>query len=330
MAAHAHPHSPQIISLQQLDGNDIASLLDEEVRIWQRRLHWDFASSANLIQRYVSLKALNGFAVWAGDHIAGYSYYVLEEHKALLGDLFLLDTIATPSMEQQLLEAMFHAIHQHSQITRVESQLMMLRWTPDMAKLSQQFPHLSPRSFLRNLMFADISKISVAPHPGIPANVEISPWNELAREEAAYLIAVSYQNHIDSKINDQYLNLQGTRKFLKNITLYPGCGEFSEGCSFIARDRTTGSLIGLCMASVVAQNVGHVTQLCVAPSAHGFGIGHELMRHSLLSLLAMGCDQASLTVTAENRGAIRLYQKFGFEVIRNFSAHVWQKNQSYN
>src|SRR5690606_33877960 len=116
------------------------------------------------------------------------------EHKALLGDVFLLDTVATPGMEQQLLEAMFHAIRQHSHITRIESQLMMLRWTPDMAKLSRQFPQLSASSFLRNLMVADISQISATPYSGIPSNVEISPWDEIAREEAAYLISVSYQD----------------------------------------------------------------------------------------------------------------------------------------
>jgi ribosomal protein S18 acetylase RimI-like enzyme len=55
----------------------------------------------------------------------------------------------------------------------------------------------------------------------------------------------------------------------------------------------------------------------------GTGIGHELLRRSLITLRDMGCHSASLTVTAANE-AVRLYERMGFRTIRKFAAYVWE------
>jgi ribosomal protein S18 acetylase RimI-like enzyme len=80
----------------------------------------------------------------------------------------------------------------------------------------------------------------------------------------------------------------------------------------------------LVLSSLVASDVGHITQICVAPEAKGEGIGYELMRHSLTALKQAGCEKTSLTVTASNTNAIRLYQMLGFRAMRRFSAYVWE------
>ena len=63
--------------------------------------------------------------------------------------------------------------------------------------------------------------------------------------------------------------------------------------------------------------------MCVTPAARGAGIGYELIRRSLDSLLRHGCRKVTLTVTAANTGAIALYERMGFRKTRNFSAYVW-------
>ena len=62
----------------------------------------------------------------------------------------------------------------------------------------------------------------------------------------------------------------------------------------------------------------------IAPEKRGAGLGRELLRRSLLAMRSSGCGVASLTVTADNVGAIGLYERFGFEVRRRFSAFVWE------
>ena len=60
------------------------------------------------------------------------------------------------------------------------------------------------------------------------------------------------------------------------------------------------------------------------PEKRGRGVGSELLWHSIQAFLEGGCEAASLTVTAENAGAVRLYQRIGFRTIRRFYAYVWE------
>ena len=82
-------------------------------------------------------------------------------------------------------------------------------------------------------------------------------------------------------------------------------------------------MCGVSLTSLVANEVGHVTQICVGPSYQGQGLGYELLRRSLTALAAQGCKSVSLTVTSANDAAVRLYQRMGFNTRREFAAHVW-------
>jgi len=137
-------------------------------------------------------------------------------------------------------------------------------------------------------------------------------------------MANSYRGHIDSQINDQYRSPAGARRFLANIIQYPGCGAFFAPGSFAAVDRSDGSLCGVSLASLVAHDVGHITQVCVEPSHRGTGLGYELVRRSLEALGARGCRSTSLTVTYSNETAIQLYKRMGFTTRRQFAAYVWE------
>jgi ribosomal protein S18 acetylase RimI-like enzyme len=75
---------------------------------------------------------------------------------------------------------------------------------------------------------------------------------------------------------------------------------------------------------MVAPEVGHVTQICVAPGVKGKGVGYELLRRSLVTLAEAGAQSASLTVTASNDSAVRLYERVGFDTVRQFPAFVWE------
>jgi ribosomal protein S18 acetylase RimI-like enzyme len=83
-------------------------------------------------------------------------------------------------------------------------------------------------------------------------------------------------------------------------------------------------LCGISLASVVARECGHITQICVSGSVRGTGIGYELLRRSLTTLRDIGCRSASLTVTAANDDAVALYERVGFHTARRFSAYVWE------
>ena len=112
--------------------------------------------------------------------------------------------------------------------------------------------------------------------------------------------------------------------FLSNIVKYPGCGRFSSEASILAVDSTTGRVCGMCLASFVSGNSGHITQLCVLPALRGAKLGYELLRQTLIRLADSGCDSVSLTVTCTNVDAVRLYQSMGFRSDFTFPALVWE------
>jgi len=181
----------------------------------------------------------------------------------------------------------------------------------------QKWFHSYPRCFLE----APLGGVTELPPRELPGT-SISLWAENLQDETARLIAHSYQGHIDSLINDQYRSAGGARRFLMNIVQYPGCGTFFAPASYAAS--SDGSLCGVSLASLVAADAGHITQVCVAPSRRGTGLGYELMRRSLVTLAAHGCRTVSLTVTAANDSAIRLYKRMGFVSRRDFAAYVWE------
>ena len=69
--------------------------------------------------------------------------------------------------------------------------------------------------------------------------------------------------------------------------------------------------------------MGHTTQICVLPGYQGHGLGKMLMQTSAEALRAMKFRELTLTVTSENRSAVRLYESLGFTTIRTFTAGVW-------
>jgi ribosomal protein S18 acetylase RimI-like enzyme len=113
-------------------------------------------------------------------------------------------------------------------------------------------------------------------------------------------------------------------KFLRNIVLLPGCGQFLPEASFLVRPVTGDRLVGMVLASTVAEGVGHTTQICVLPGYQGHGIGRQLMEHSIQALRRRKYEYLSLTVTSINKQAVQLYEHLGFDTIKTFAAGVWQ------
>src|SRR6266851_5469802 len=302
MAALPDSRTDPVVELRRVPVEHLAPILDEETAAWRAELDWDFRPSADLVRRFVHMQALNGFALMHGPSPIGYSYYVCEESKGLIGDLYVMRDHRTPENENALLQAVLDATWRTPGVRRIEAQLMMLS-----SPLDRVVPHQNRfRSYPRYFLEADLAPIASLPERQL-AGIAISPWSEHRQDETARLIAAAYQGHIDSQINDQYRSPGGARRFLMNIVQYPGCGTFFAPASFAATDVKDRQLRGVSLASLVASDVGHITQVCVAPARKGTGLGYELLRRSLAALAAHGCRSVSLTVTASNAAAVRLY-----------------------
>jgi ribosomal protein S18 acetylase RimI-like enzyme len=317
MAAWLESRDPLVIDLRKISAADLAPLLEEETAAWQAALDWDFEPSADLVRRFVGMQALNGFALVDGARTIGYSYYIREDKKGLIGDLYVRQRERTPEREKLLIQATVEALWRSPGVHRVEAQLLMLG-----SPLAHKLPFASwSRSYPRRFLEASSEQALLLPERELEG-IKIAPWTEARQDDSARLVAAAYRGHIDSEINDQYRSPSGARRFLNNIVQYPGCGTFFAPASYAA-SQAKGVLCGISLVSLVAHDTGHITQICVAPSQRGKGVGYELLRRSMLALAAHGCRRIGLTVTSTNKDAIRLYEEMGFTDRRDFAAYVW-------
>jgi ribosomal protein S18 acetylase RimI-like enzyme len=308
----------QIVDLRQLNSRALEGLFQEETRRWREELLWDYRPSIDLVRKFIDSRALGGCAAVENGHPTGYGFYVIEDHKGLIGGLFVSSQKSQASTTERLLTEILVAMRGTPRLARIEAQLMPFGMELDANLLSRHF-QLHSRQFM--LLALDNATLSERP---ISAGLRIEPWTDRAFDSAAQLIQLAYANHVDGQINDQYRSEAGSLRFLRNIVLLPGCGQFLPEASFLVRPATGDHPIGMILTSTVAEGVGHTTQVCVMPGHQGSGIGRHLMEHSIQALRRRNYRSLSLTVTSVNRRAVELYERLGFRTVKQFAAGVWQ------
>ena len=312
----------EILDLRHFSSVDLRPLLDDETRAWARLLSWDYNGSAEMILRYVDAKILPGYAAIERGRIFGYSFFVYEGSKGVVGDLFVANggRLANPSeVEIKLLTHVIETLQQSPGIHRVEAQLLAHEAGSVARPFLDQGFQRHPRLFMVLELSNNVPR-AAATHP----DVEIQRWTEADYQPAAAVITAAYRGHVDAQINDQYHTLSGSLRFLNNIVRFPGCGVFDAESSFAAVDRKAKNLIGLILCSRVRHDVGHVTQVCVLPEYRSRGIGESLLAATSANLRQRGFVMLSLTVTEANAGAVALYRRLNFDSKRVFDAFVWE------
>lgn len=312
----------EILDLRHFSSVDLRSLLDDEIRAWSQLLSWDYSGSADMIQRYIDAKILPGYAAIERGRIFGYSFFVYEGSKGVIGDLFV-DNGEKPSnsyqVECQLLTHVIDTLQQSPGVHRVEAQLLV----HEAGAVARPFLEQGFQRHSRLFMVLPLNRAMKPPKPLDP-EIEIRRWTEQDYQSAASLITAAYRNHVDAEINDQYRTLSGSLRFLNNIVRFPGCGTFDAAASFVAVHKQLRSLVGLILCSRVRHDVGHVTQVCVLPELRSHGIGVSLLSATAANLRAKKFSVLSLTVTQANKGAVELYYHLGFDTKRVFDAFVWE------
>src|SRR5579863_9905159 len=81
--------SMNIVDLRQTSVRQLEPLLEEEARHWRDDLHWDYRGALELIKRFPEAHALAGSVAMENGSAVGYSFYVLEEQKGLIGGLYV-------------------------------------------------------------------------------------------------------------------------------------------------------------------------------------------------------------------------------------------------
>jgi ribosomal protein S18 acetylase RimI-like enzyme len=313
----------EILDLRHFSARQLRSLLETEARVWEKRLRWNYQSSTELLLQYLDSRILPGFVALDRGRICGFTFCVYEGHKAVVGDAWAIgaDPAQALSTTRTLLQHLLQLLGNSPGIQRIESQLLLYdAGTIDEIFLAAGFT-MHPRLFMEYDL-PPAGPIPARPSITLPAHIELVPWSANHYQAAAELIHESYAGHIDARINDQYCSLHGSLRFLHNIVRFPGCGVFDPNESWVLQDTYSGALVGMVLCSRVADDVAHITQLCVAHSRRGEGLGRALLTHCIDHLSRSRFAAITLTVTEANYQAVKLYRESGFFTRHRFDAMV--------
>src|SRR5580704_17619132 len=115
----------EILDLRHFASADLRPLLEEEIDMWGRQLSWDYTVSAEMILRYLDAKILPGYAAVERGSVVGYSFFVYEGSKGVVGALIVSPRRAVaPQSQAQMVEHVIETLQQSPGIHRVEAQLL--------------------------------------------------------------------------------------------------------------------------------------------------------------------------------------------------------------
>src|ERR1039458_7657113 len=195
--------SVEILDLRHFSSADLRPLLEQEVEVWGRLLAWDYRGSSDMILRYVDAKILPGYAAVERGSLVGYSFFVYEGSKGVVGNLFVSPRRADArTIELQLVEHMIETLQQSPGILRVEAQLL----THETGELAAHFFSTGfqlQRSIFLALHLCGCEAPQIPPK-NLREDILVPRWAEQDYQPAAGVITAAYRSHIDSEINDQY------------------------------------------------------------------------------------------------------------------------------
>jgi ribosomal protein S18 acetylase RimI-like enzyme len=320
----------EIIDIRRYEAQEFSDLLAAESRAWNNTLRWDFAASVRIINSCLRDKRLSGYALVGEGKIRGYCFFFYDGEKGIVGDLYLHPELAGLGHERELLEHALETLLATPGLRRIEAQLPHF----EREELEPCFAARGFQSFLRRFMSLGLKgpRRGTMPEPGSePApqglwareDIELTPWQKRFNNDAAEMLYQSYQEHVDALINDQYASVIGASRLIENIYHNQGCGDFLTNVSRMAVHRPTQKLAGILTVTRVRPRTAHIPQVGVGPAFQALGVGTAMMEAAFRDLRQDGFEQVTLTVTDANAGAVRLYQRLGFETFKTFGAFIY-------
>lgn len=318
--------SLEIVDIRRLGADDFAPLLQAEARAWGEHLHWDYAPAARVIKACLADRRLNGYALLNGEAVEGYSFYVCEADKGLIGDCYVAEPAVRPADVCRLLDHVLETLMAWPGVRRIETQLPHF----SAESLEPCFSRHGFDCYVRRFMLINLDgpggRIC---EPASAARILrsgeffIEPWERRHDQQAIQLIGRTYRGHVDSAINDQYASAAGASRLIENIVELRGCGEQIPRASLVAVHASTRELAGLVALTGVRRHTAHIPQVAVAPEFQSQGLGAVLLDQAFREAAHHGYREISLTVTDLNRRAVRFYERLGFKTFRTFGAFVW-------
>jgi ribosomal protein S18 acetylase RimI-like enzyme len=304
--------------LREAGARELRPLLDEEAALWHSELGWDFAEVRAAVSGGIERGSLPGRVVAEGGRAVAYCYYMVDPARVIVGSIFATRGLRGRGIEEELVDAVIEDARAERGSGRVECQTLFCTAEGADARFARKGFASRARHYMRRELVGPVP----APAP-LPAGVTLRPLRREDIKAAAEIIYRSHQDSVDAALNMTYATPSTCRAFVDTLVVRSGCGPFDTLASRLAVG--PWGPLGVLIASRLSRSNGHVCQVSVSPEAQGRGLGAALVGVALASFREQGLASATLSVTAANERAHRLYERLGFSVQRAFAAHAWAR-----
>jgi ribosomal protein S18 acetylase RimI-like enzyme len=253
-----------------------------------------------------------------GSRAVAYCYYMVDPARVIVGSIFATRALRGRGLEEELVDAVIEDARAERGSGRVECQTLFCTAEGADARFAKKGFASRARHYMRRGLEAAVPGSS-----RLPAGISLRPLKREDLTAAAEIIYKSHRESVDAALNMTYATPSTCRAFVETLVVRSGCGPFDAQASRFAVG--PWGPLGVLIASRLSRSNGHVCQVSVSPEAQGRGLGAELVNLALASFREQGLSSATLSVTASNERAHRLYERLGFSVQRAFAAHAWAR-----
>jgi ribosomal protein S18 acetylase RimI-like enzyme len=170
--------------------------------------------------------------------------------------------------------------------------------------------------FKRYRMEIDLNGSLFQP-PHLPTNYGLVPWDETVLEAHAEAKYRSFCLEIDANVFPCLGDRDGCARLMREISRREG---FVAAATWLLvfRDSSKGNseYCGTVQGICDSKRYGAVQNLGIVAAHRDLGLGTILLHHALCGFRREGLRRSYLEVTAQNTGAIRLYQRLGFRRVK--------------
>jgi len=170
--------------------------------------------------------------------------------------------------------------------------------------------------FKRYRMEVDLLGRALSP-VSLPPHYRLIAWDRSLIDAHAEAKFNSFRTEIDANVFPCLGEADGCRRLMNEIARKDG---FLPGATWLLAYDSPGDqrldFCGTVQGIRDRSGMGAIQNLGVTPEHRNLQLGSVLLTHALAGFQAAGLARAFLEVTAQNAGAIRLYQRMGFVTAR--------------
>lgn len=283
--------------------------------MWKHELRWSFEPTRRRLEGALSEGALTGFAATDARGVCAYATYAVEAGHGMVGAFFAADRARGRGLEARLVSRILNHLLTRD-LRAIDCQTL---FSSDRG-LTEPFIEHGFESAARLYMTLDRHAFASARK----AFASTRPSRPVKRMDVASVARLVFDAHQETRAKDASSSFdtpESCRRILEQVMLEDVCGPFDAACSRLIE--AGGQAVAACVLTWPLAETAHISEVATAPSQRRRGLARQCVLESLSNAFDdKGAQTVTLSVTASNLGARRLYESLGFETRIHYESHV--------